>query len=205
MGKQIKWSKSYSELAKFYNTSESALKVWAKRGINLDDASLVTPLVTEWKRTFGKKLDSARAAPRSPVVIDSNNRIDAQGSLERAQAVELATFNRYIESERNGDTSAVDYRKEWMDAADHRRKVENDTPAVNLANQNTYTREEVEQVLYEYLIELRINLESIPERVSKELPQEVGAIVLNSVREEINNYISDLFRCPLLKGNSDTV
>jgi hypothetical protein len=202
MAKAIRWSKSYKELAKFYDTSESALKSWAKKGVNLEDSGLVTPLVEKWKRSHFQK-PAQTSIPRAPIQIKCVESEGIEGAISRAREVALALYKRYIEAEAKGDDRSSVYRQEWMDAAEFHLKIEKDSPAVKEANKSTITTSVLREVWNDVFVQLRVSLEGMPIKVTEELPHDIAPLILKNIREQVNIYIEKLSQCQFLEGTDD--
>jgi hypothetical protein len=83
------------------------------------------------------------------------------------------------------------------------RKAEKDNPDVAEANKRAITVDELEATLNGLFVRLRTSLEGLPTRVTKELDQNIGVIVINNIREEINNYIAELYSCKFLSNREE--
>jgi hypothetical protein len=195
MGKTKRWNKTYAEFAKEFGVNESSFKFWAREGHDLNSDEVVKSLVSKSRNNPNSSQRDSK--PRKLVLTSS---LGLAGSLERLRQAELELSTAYVSALGAGNSDSFTLRKEWLDVCEQLRKAEKDSPDVLEANKKTITVDELQKVLLQLFNDLRSSIEGIPARVTKELPQEVGTLVLSSLRKEIQDIIEDLYKCKFIGG-----
>jgi hypothetical protein len=195
MGKPKRWNKTYAEFAKEFGVNESSFKFWAREGHDLNSDEVVKSLVSKSRNNPNSSQRDSK--PRKLVLTSS---LGLAGSLERLRQAELELSTAYVSALGAGNSDSFTLRKEWLDVCEQLRKAEKDSPDVLEANKKTITVDELQKVLLQLFNDLRSSIEGIPARVTKELPQEVGTLVLSSLRKEIQDIIEDLYKCKFIGG-----
>jgi hypothetical protein len=195
MGKPKRWNKTYAEFAKEFGVNESSFKFWAREGHDLNSDEVVKSLVSKSRNNPNSSQRDSK--PRKLVLTSS---LGLAGSLERLRQAELELSTAYVSALGAGNSDSFTFRKEWLDVCEQLRKAEKDSPDVLEANKKTITVDELQKVLLQLFNDLRSSIEGIPARVTKELPQEVGTLVLSSLRKEIQDIIEDLYKCKFIGG-----
>jgi hypothetical protein len=195
MGKTKRWNKTYAEFAKEFGVNESSFKFWAREGHDLNSDEVVKSLVSKSRNNPNSSQRDSK--PRKLVLTSS---LGLAGSLERLRQAELELSTAYVSALGAGNSDSFTFRKEWLDVCEQLRKAEKDSPDVLEANKKTITVDELQKVLLQLFNDLRSSIEGIPARVTKELPQEVGTLVLSSLRKEIQDIIEDLYKCKFIGG-----
>jgi hypothetical protein len=195
MGKPKRWNKTYAEFAKEFGVNESSFKFWAREGHDLNSDEVVKSLVSKSRNNPNSSQRDSK--PRKLVLTSS---LGLAGSLERLRQAEVELSTAYVSALGAGNSDSFTLRKEWLDVCEQLRKAEKDSPDVLEANKKTITVDELQKVLLQLFNDLRSSIEGIPARVTKELPQEVGTLVLSSLRKEIQDIIEDLYKCKFIGG-----
>jgi hypothetical protein len=198
--KEIRWNKSYSQIAKDYDCSVSALKGWSKSGYDLNDSDSVKKLVTKWKVKYGKTSSPSKVS-LPPRVLVFNQQSGLNGALERLRQAELELGIAYSNAVKNGSSDAFMLRKEWTDVFEKLRVAEVSNPDVNEANRNSFDKQLVIDTYEKSLVNIRSTLDSIPVRVTKELPEDVKGVIIENIRREINILIEELYALDWLVEN----
>lgn len=177
---------SLRTLAKKYGCSPQTISNLKKEGVDISDEKAVQDRLN----TGGSSLPHTIPATTEGTGL--------RAAIERLQAAEVAAHEDYKNALKNAPDEAGRTLRAWQTILEQLRKVEDSNPSIEKENQNVITKEDISAVLSTLFANLKLELDSLPKRLSVSLLNRKREEIFETVTAEVERIKGELYECRLL-------